>query len=222
VESEVTDFYTSTQRRLQEEFGARSLADRVMESIVTEELGEHHVSFITARNMFFLATVDENGFPSCSYKGKAPGFVRVLNPATVVFPNYDGNGMYMSQGNIEATAKVGLLFINYEVPQRMRLRGTAKLHRQGALVKSYPGAITVTEISIERVWLNCARYVHRMIPKELSAFLPRDDGTYRLAPWKRIHELQSVISEKERKEAESLGLITAEEYAEMEARGEVR
>ncbi len=218
----MTDFYTPTQRKLQDEFSARRLADRVKDSIVTDELGDHHTAFITARNMFFLSTVDEDGFPSCSYKGGAPGFVRVLNPRTVVFPNYDGNGMFMSQGNIEATSKVGLLFINFEVPQRMRLRGTATLLRKGALVTSYPGAISATEIAVEKVWLNCARYVHRMQPKELSAFLPRNDGSYKLAPWKRIHELQDVITESERIEAEALGLISAEEYAEMEARGEVK
>jgi predicted pyridoxine 5'-phosphate oxidase superfamily flavin-nucleotide-binding protein len=218
----VGDFYTPSQRKLQQEFATLSLADRAKDSIVADELADHHVAFIAARNMFFLSTVDEDGFPSCSYKGGAPGFVRALNPVTLVFPNYDGNGMFMSQGNIEATSKVGLLFINFEVPQRMRLRGTAKLLREGALVTSYPGALTVTEIAIEKVWLNCARYVHRMEPKELSSFLPRDDGSYRLAPWKRIDALQDVITEKEREEAESLGLITAEQYAEMEARGEVR
>ena len=218
----MTDFYTPTQLKLQQEFDARGLADRVAESIVTDELAEHHIAFITARNMFFLSTVDENGFPSCSYKGGASGFVRVLNPGTLVFPNYDGNGMFMSQGNIEATSKVGLLFIDFEVPQRMRLRGTAKLHRGGGLVTSYPGALTVTEIAIDKVWLNCARYVHKMQPVELSSFLPRSDGSFKLAPWKRIDELQDVITERERIEAASLGLITAEEYAEMEARGEVR
>ena len=216
------DFYTLTQRKLQDEFDARGLADRVEASIVTDELADHHTDFIAARNMFFLSTVDENGFPSCSYKGGAPGFVRVLNPRALVFPNYDGNGMFMSQGNIDATAKVGLLFINFEVPQRMRLRGRARLLREGPMVVSYPGALTVTEITIDKVWLNCARYVHRMQPKELSSFLPREDGSYRLAPWKRIDELQDVITDAEREEAMALGLITAEEYAEMEARGAVK
>lgn len=218
----MSEFYTPTQRQLQDEYNARDLADRVEASITTDELAEHHTDFITERNMFYLSTVDENGYPSCSYKGGAPGFVRVLNSHSLVFPNYDGNGMFMSQGNIVATAKVGLLFINFEVPQRIRLRGTAKLLRDGPLVESYPGALTVTELAIKKVWLNCARYVHRMEPKELSAFLPREDGSYKLAPWKRIDVLQDVITDLEREEAEAMGLITPEEYAGMEARGEVK
>lgn len=216
------DFYTPTQRQLQDEFDRRGLADRVEATIVDDELLDHHIEFISARNMFFLSTVDEEGFPSCSYKGGAPGFVRVINSKKVIFPNYDGNGMFMSQGNIQATNKAGLLFINFETPQRMRLRGTAKLLREGPLLESYPGALTVTEIDLEKVWLNCARYIHRMQQKETSDFLPRDDGSYKLAPWKRIDVLQEVITDAERVEAEAQGIITAEEYAEMEARGEVR
>ena len=218
----MTDFYTDSHRRLQDEFNSRGLADRVADTIAADELADHHVDFISARNMFFLSTVDENGFPSCSYKGGAPGFVRVLDSKTVVFPNYDGNGMFMSQGNIEATSKVGLLFISFEVPQRMRLRGVAKLLRSGPMLESYPGALTVTEIAVDKVWLNCARYVHRMQPESLSPFLPRGDGSFKLAPWKRIDILQDVITESEREEAQALGLITAEKYAEMESRGEVR
>lgn len=161
----MADFYTPSQRRLQEEFSAIALADRLEEAIVGNELADHQTAFISARNMLFLSIVDENGFPSCIYKGGAPGFVRVLNPGALVFPNYDGNGMFMSQGNIEATSKVGLLFIDFAMPQRMRLRGMAKLHRDGALVESYPGALTVTEVAVERVWANCPRYVHRMQPQ---------------------------------------------------------
>ncbi len=216
----MSEFYTPTQRQLQDEYNTRALADRVEAAISTNELTEDHTAFITARNMFFLSTVDENGFPSCSYKGGAPGFIRVLDPNTLVFPNYDGNGMFMSQGNIEAKLKVGLLFINFEIPQRIRLRGSAKLIRKGPMVESYPGAINVTEVAIEKVWSNCPRYVHKMEPKGLSSFLPRENGTYKLAPWKRINIIQDVITETERKEAESIGLITPEEYAEMEARGE--
>lgn len=218
----MSEFYTPTQRKLQDEYNARDLADRVEASIVSDELADHHIEFISARNMFFLSTVDENGFPSCSYKGGAPGFIRVLNPTTVLFPNYDGNGMFMSQGNIVVSGKVGLLFINFEIPQRIRLRGTARLLREGPLVDSYPGALSVIEVVIEKVWLNCARYIHKMEPKELSPFLPREDGSYKLAPWKRIDALQDVITESDRNDAEAMGLITAEEYAEMEARGEVR
>jgi hypothetical protein len=80
----------------------------------------------------------------------------------LVFPSYDGNGMFMSLGNIEARTKVGLLFIDFVKPRRLRVRGEARILRDGPMLKSYPGAKAAVEVTIERVWQNCPRYVHRM------------------------------------------------------------
>jgi predicted pyridoxine 5'-phosphate oxidase superfamily flavin-nucleotide-binding protein len=216
----MADFYTDTQRTLQDEFQTRGLADRLSEAILSEELTAEQTAFIHSRNMFFLSTVDEQGFPSSSYKGGAPGFVRVPNSRTLVFPNYDGNGMFMSLGNIEAKAKVGLLFIDFETPQRMRVRGEARLLRDGPMLASYPGASIAVEVEIERVWQNCPRYVHKMQPVEQSPYLPAEDGSVRLALWKRIDLVQDVLPAADQAEAEALGLITAEEYEARVAGGD--
>jgi hypothetical protein len=170
--------------------------------------------------MFFLSTIDEWGFPSSSYKGGAPGFVRVPESRSLVFPSYDGNGMFMSLGNIDDQAKVGLLFIDFETPQRMRVRGEARLLRDGPMLASYPGAKVAVEVAIERVWQNCARYVHKMAPVEQSPYVPADDGSAKLALWKRIEFVQDVIGAADRAEAESLGLITIEEYEAQVAQGD--
>ncbi len=79
--------------------------------------------------MFFLATADREGRPQCSYKGGEPGFVRVLDQHTVAFPNYDGNGMYLSMGNLSVNPQVGMLFIDFvsERPSRLRLNGLAHI-----------------------------------------------------------------------------------------------
>ena len=215
----MSEFYTPAQRQLQDEFETRGLADRLVEAIVTEELTTEQTAFIHGRNMFFLSTIDERGFPSSSYKGGAPGFVRVPSADTLVFPSYDGNGMFMSLGNIEAQAKVGLLFIDFETPQRMRVRGEARLLREGPMLASYPGAIVAVEVTVERVWQNCPRYVHRMQPVEQSPYVPAEDGSAKFALWKRIDLIQDVLNEADRAEAESLGLITSEEYEARVARG---
>jgi hypothetical protein len=217
----MSDFYTSSQRRLQDEFETRRLADRLLEAIITPELSPQQTEFIHGRNMFFLSTVDEDGFPSCSYKGGLPGFVRVPEPRTLVFPAYDGNGMFMSLGNIEACAKVGLLFIDFQTPRRMRVRGEARLLRDGPMLKSYPGAKAAVEVAIERVWQNCPRYVHRMQLVEQSPYLPRKDGSAQLAMWKRIDIVQDVLTEADRAEAANVGLITPEDYEARVERGEL-
>lgn len=215
----MTEFYTSSQRQLQDEFGTRGLADRLSEAILSEELSTEQAAFIHSRNMFFLSTVDEQDFPSSSYKGGAEGFVRIPNSRTLMFPNYDGNGMFMSLGNIEAKTKIGMLFIDFETPQRTRVRGEARLLRDGPMLASYPGANLVVQVEIERVWQNCPRYVHRMQSAEQSPYLPQEDGSAKLALWKRIDLVQDVLSAADQAEANAIGLITAEEYEASVTRG---
>ncbi|MCZ6460178.1 MAG: pyridoxamine 5'-phosphate oxidase family protein [Gammaproteobacteria bacterium] len=217
----MADFYTPAQRQLQDEFDTRGLADRLVEAIITDELTAQQTAFIHSRNMFFLSTIDERGFPSASYKGGAPGFVRVPDTRSLVFPSYDGTGMFMSLGNIEAKTKVGLLFIDFETPQRMRVRGEARLLREGPMLAGYPGAKVAVEVSIERIWQNCPRYVHKMQPVEQSPYVPAADGSVQLALWKRIDMVQDVLSETDRAEARSIGLIDIAEYEARVARGEL-
>lgn len=215
----MSNFFTDTQRQLQTEFESTQLADRIVEAAVNEELSADQMNFIHARNMFFLATVDEFGFPSCSYKGGNVGFVRATSPTTLYFPSYDGNGMFMSLGNIDANQKVGLLFVDFETPQRIRVRGDARCLRSGPMLDSYPGADLVVEVSIAHVWVNCPRYVHRMSPEEASPYVPDAQGETPLAMWKRVDLLQDVLSEADKQQAEQLGLISIEEYDSRVAAG---
>jgi hypothetical protein len=217
----MSEFYTPAQRQLQDEFETRGLADRLVDAIVTDELTAEETAFIHGRNMFFLSTIDERGFPSSSYKGGARGFIRVPRAGSLVFPSYDGNGMFMSLGNIAAQTKVGLLFIDFATPQRLRVRGEARLLRDGPMLASYPGAIVAVQVAIEQIWQNCPRYVHRMQPVEQSPYIPAADGSARFALWKRIDLLQDVLSDADCAEAKSIGLIDVEEYEARVARGEL-
>ena len=216
----MSEFYTEAQRALQDAFGSRDLADRLENMIVTEALLDDQRAFIEARDCFFLATVDDAGFPSCSYKGGAVGFVRALNTQTLAFPSYDGNGMFMSLGNVAARSRIGMLFVDFENPQRLRARGEARLVRDGPLLDSYPGAQVVVTVAIDKIWQNCPRYVHRMQRLESAPHVPKADGTAKLALWKRIEGMQDVVGEADRLAAEAAGLISPAEYAERAARGE--
>src|SRR5688572_10143732 len=113
--------YHEGNRGFQDRFDTRRLADRIEERIVHETIDEDDRAFIEARDMFFLATADADGSPQCSYKGGDPGFVRVLDEQTIAFPSWDGNGMYLSLGNVAENARVGLLFVDFEGQKRLRL-----------------------------------------------------------------------------------------------------
>ena len=215
----MSEFFTASQKQLQHKFNSVALANRIADATVRANISDEQASFIHARNCFYLATVDEAGFPSSSYKGGDAGFVRAINPTTLVFPNYDGNGMFLSIGNIEAQAKVGLLFIDHQTPQRIRLKGTARCIDSGPLMDSYPGANLVVELAVQYVWVNCPRYVHRMQLIEQSPYIPDAQGHAQLALWKRIDVLQDVLTPADQMAAQKSGLITIEAYESRVAQG---
>jgi uncharacterized protein len=120
--------YGPHHRKLQDRFDTRRLADGVERRIVGQEITPEHQAFIESRDMFWLATIDHQGRPTVSYKGGDPGFVRVLDRNTIAFPCYDGNGMFYSMGNLLGNGSVGLLFVNFEQPHRLRVQGVATVH----------------------------------------------------------------------------------------------
>ena len=156
----MSEFYPPSSRELQDRFDTRRLADRIEQRLVTDTLSESDCAFIAARDMFFLATTDEHGQPACSYKGGDPGFVRATDARTLVFPNYDGNGMFLSMGNVLSTRKVGMLFIDFEAPRRLRVSGDAD-----ALVGSRAAA------RVSRGAVRGSRRRHARVP-ELPALHP--------------------------------------------------
>ena len=145
--------------------------------------------------MFFLATADAEGRPQCSYKGGAPGFVRVLDERTIAFPNYDGNGMYLSAGNMAVNPHVGLLFIDFCAarPSRLRLNGVASIHDQDELLASYPEAQFVMRVRTTQVFPNCPRYIHRMALVERSRFVPAGGQETPVPDWKRTEWACDVL-----------------------------
>jgi predicted pyridoxine 5'-phosphate oxidase superfamily flavin-nucleotide-binding protein len=135
--------------------------------------------------MFFLATADAEGRPTCSYKGGEPGFARVVDPHTVAFPNYDGNGMYLSTGNVLVNPDVGMLFIDFEQGHRMRLEGTASIDADDPLLADYPEAQFVVRVRARAVYPNCPRYIHRYELVQRSRFVPRSECLTPVPAWKR-------------------------------------
>jgi uncharacterized protein len=180
--------YHDGSRRLQDEFDTRRLADRLDEKFVQRgviDAGDR--AFIERMDMFFLATADAEGRPQCSYKGGEPGFVRVLDETTVAFPNYDGNGMYLSMGNALVNPHVGLLFIDFvsERPSRLRLNGVASIDERDELMAAYPEAQFIVRVRATQVFPNCPRYIHRMALVERSRFVPRAGAETPFPAWKR-------------------------------------
>ncbi len=180
--------YHEGSRSLQDRFDTRQLADRLEERFLSRAtIDAEDRAFIERMDMFFLATADADGRPQCSYKGGDPGFVRVLDERTVAFPNYDGNGMYLSIGNVLANPHVGMLFVDFtsDRPSRLRLNGDASIDEHDALIDEYAGAQFIVRVRATQVFPNCPRYIHRMALVERSRFVPRPDTETPIPAWKR-------------------------------------
>jgi predicted pyridoxine 5'-phosphate oxidase superfamily flavin-nucleotide-binding protein len=187
--------YHESNRQLQDRFDTRRLADRLDEVLVGDSLSPSDAAFVTATDHFFLATVDRDGMPTVSYKGGAPGCIRVVDDRTLAFPNYNGNGMYLSMGNVLDNGKVGMLFINWSKGHRFRVHGTASIDYDDELLPQYPEAQFIVRVTTTAVFPNCPRYIHRMEPKQASPFVPREGQRTPVPGWKRAEWAVDVLPE---------------------------
>jgi uncharacterized protein len=176
--------YHGGSRRLQDRFDTRRIADRLDEKTVRDHIDEGDRAFIEARDMFFIATADAEGRPQSSYKGGDPGFVRVLDERTIAFPNYDGNGMYLTMGNLLVNPHVGLLFIDFEGRKRMRLNGIASVEEDDPLLAEYPEAQFIVRVRATEVFPNCPRYIHEYKLVQRSRFVPKAECETPVPGWK--------------------------------------
>ncbi len=181
----MTSVFHEGNRSLQDRYDTRALADRIDGLLVHDTISASDRAFIQGRDMFFLATADAEGRPTCSYKGGEPGFVRVLDEHTLAFPNYDGNGMYLSLGNVLVNPNVGMLFIDFEQGHRMRLEGEARIDLDDPLVAEYPEAQFVVRVRARVVYPNCPRYIHRYQLVRRSRFVPDPACLTPVPEWKR-------------------------------------
>jgi len=182
----MSKLFHESHRQLQRQFDTVRLADRIEERLFRERITEDDRAFIGRMDMFFLATADTAGRPNCSYKGGDPGFVRVVNDQTLIFPNYDGNGMYISMGNTTENPHVGLLFIDFENQKRLRINGIAEIAPAEAADPRYPEAQFIVKVSVRQVFPNCPRYIHKMQVVERSRFVPRPMLRTPVPGWKRM------------------------------------
>ena len=216
----MSSLYSQEHRDLQTRFGTTKLADFLDTAWVHDTINEDERAFVESRDMFFLSTVDPDGNPTVSYKGGPTGFVRVIDEHTLVFPGFDGNGMFLSMGNIEGQGKVGLLFVDFEKPNRLRVQGTATLSTDDPLMASFTEAKYLVRVAVTKVWVNCPRYIHQYAKVDQSKYVPRPDRETPLASWKRLDMVQDVIQPSDKARAEAKGVLTLPEYGEQMARGD--
>ena len=222
--------HSNASRDFQDRFDTRRLSDAITAATVHDFISDSDARFIGAVDMFFIASQGANGNLDCSYKGGEPGFVKVVDEHTIAFPNYDGNGQYMTAGNIAETGKVGILFIDWVSQWRMRLNGSASIDFNYPLKSEWPEAQFVVRVRAEEVFPNCQRYVHRMDLVERSVFVPKAGCETPDPDWKahfedalpaeqrlrRAARLPRLVRRPPRHGRRAVGRLLQEEYGAAE------
>jgi predicted pyridoxine 5'-phosphate oxidase superfamily flavin-nucleotide-binding protein len=194
----MTILYHEGNRRLQDQFDSREIADRLEEKLARIAFTDEDKAFIESRLFFFLATADAEGRPDCNHKGGMPGFVRVSAPDEIVFPDYDGNGMFKSLGNIAVNPHVGLLFIDFEKPKRLRVNGEASVSRDDPLLAHTVGAQLIVRVKARAIFPNCPRYIPKMQLVEPSIYAPQAGTAFPEPAWKSFPEFAPVMHPRQK------------------------
>lgn len=193
-----SELYCEGSRRLQDRFDTRRIADRLEKVDLLAEFTDEHRAIIEAAPIFFLATADAQGRPDVSYKGGAPGFVRVIGRNVLAFPDYNGNGMFKSLGTILQNPNVGLLFIRWSGrPKKLRVLGRASIDEADPLLATFTGAQLVVRVTAERIFDNCPRYIHDVEITGYSRYVPREVARAPIPDWKRNPLYRDALPERD-------------------------
>lgn len=161
------------EHRVQEQLGTVDRADSFYENAMQSELSDRMQSFIDDRIMFFLATADRHGETDCSPRLGPEGFVNVLEPDRIAYPEYRGNGVQASLGNIEENPHATLTFVDWwETTVGLHVNGAATLREEipeaTDLVDIDRTKVWV-EIEIEEAYIHCAKHIPQL---SIEAFDP--------------------------------------------------
>ena len=182
-------------RALQDRFDGRRVADALEKHRRLSEFGEDQRKLIAESSFFFLATAHGQSV-DCSFKGGPAGFVRVTGPASLEWPDFDGNSMYRSLGNITASPNVGLLFIRFDGSSyRLRVNGVADLANDHPRLADYPGAKLMVQLKAHEIFPNCPRYIPDLASDTASEFLPQTGKPVPKPAWKERDYIAPLLPE---------------------------
>jgi predicted pyridoxine 5'-phosphate oxidase superfamily flavin-nucleotide-binding protein len=195
----MTVMFHDGNRRLQDQFDSRRIADRLEEKLTRFAFTDGDRAFIEGAAFFFLATADAAGQPDCSFKGGVPGFIRLVGDSELAFPDYDGNGMFKSLGNVLANPQVGLLFIDMgEKPRRLRVNGTASVSRDDPLMQRFAGAQLLVRVKARAIFPNCPRYITTPGTAEPSKYAPRPGYAPPEPAWKAFDDFKDYVHPRQK------------------------
>lgn len=142
-----------------------------LERMFHTALDEDRAYFIESQPFFFIATADDKGHCDCSFRGSEPDPAGKQQPAvlvadanTLIFPDYRGNNLYTSLGNILVNPQIGILFIDFPNAQRLRVNGSASIIDDPVTYREiWTTALRYVQVTVEQVFGNCSKRIPRKL-----------------------------------------------------------
>lgn len=127
---------------------------------------------ISKADTFFIATDHPEHGADVSHKGGKPGFVRIVDPRRIAFPDYNGNSMFNTLGNLMVNPKAGLLFIDFDGGRTLQLSGFASIDWNPERVRSFAGAERIVDFELAKVIDNSFGFPLQSKFRQFSRFNP--------------------------------------------------
>ncbi len=166
AELAATRIFHEGHRRAQALYADPARAERIINAMPdTTSLSAEQTAFLEALPFFFLATSDRAGHMQCNFKGGGPGVIRVGDPKTLYYPEYPGNDMMLSIGNLLLYPYVGILGLCFQTRRRLKVNGRVELitPSEAPYTESWLEARVIIRVRIHEVIRNCSRRIPRLV-----------------------------------------------------------
>ncbi|MFP8883331.1 pyridoxamine 5'-phosphate oxidase family protein [Streptomyces mangrovi] len=174
------------EHAMQRRLGTTERADRFYGEQMLDHLNERMREFIGRQEMFFLATADRHGECDNSFRAGPPGFLHVIDERTLVYPEYRGNGVHASLGNIQENPHLGILLVDFfQARIGLHVNGRAEIVEDAELRQAHPDlpsdsvpgrrALVWVRVTVEEAYIHCAKHIPHL--QRAPKGTPRDWGT---------------------------------------------
>ena len=153
--------FTDGVKAAQEQYGSRARLERFTSMAgPNDELGEREAEFIAERDTFYLATVNEDGWPYVQHRGGPPGFLRVLGPKQIAYPDFRGNTQLVSVGNVSSNDRVSLILMDYPNKRRLKILGHMRVEESTFELTEYRAQVErLVHIDVVAFDWNCPQHI---------------------------------------------------------------
>ncbi|MBF6162871.1 pyridoxamine 5'-phosphate oxidase family protein [Nocardia cyriacigeorgica] len=162
------------EHELQERHGTQDRARRFYDDQVRDRLNQQMIDFVARMDMAFIATADTNGECDASFRAGEPGFLHVIDAQTIAYPEYRGNGVLASLGNIHTNPHIGILLIDFVGDLiGLHINGSARIVDDLALRTWVPGlpssrrgreAQLWVVVDVEEAYIHCRKHIPHLVP----------------------------------------------------------